>query len=158
MNSDIIHAWQTNHMVNQILLKHLTPEMLRVATPGGGYSVAQHLAHMVECSKSWGCELEPTELAQLPDLYSNFDPETGNFDAELNLDRIKLIFEQTRAALFKTAKTASGNGNLPHASPAQLLFHMAIHDAHHRGQILLALKAGGYPLPDDAALWLPLRT
>jgi uncharacterized damage-inducible protein DinB len=158
IQSDMSHAWQTNHAVNQVLLAHLTSEMLLAGTPGGGYNVAQHLAHMVECSKGWGCELEPSQLAALPDLYSNYDPETGNFDAEMDLERIKTVFEQTRTALFNTAQTASSNGNLPHASPAQLLFHMAIHDAHHRGQILLALKTNGFPLPDDAALWLPLRT
>jgi uncharacterized damage-inducible protein DinB len=158
MNPEILHAWQTNHAVNVVLLAHLTPDMLEAGTPGGGYTVAQHLAHMVECTKGWGMELEPTLLASVPDLYSNYDPDTGNFDAELDLERIKTVFGQTRAALLATAQNAANNGNLPHNSPTQLLFHMAIHDAHHRGQILLTLKTNGLPLPDDAALWLPLRT
>jgi uncharacterized damage-inducible protein DinB len=159
VNPDILHAWQTNQAVNEVLLAHLTPQMLEAGTPGGGYNVAQHLAHMVECSKGWGMELEPSLLQDLPDLYSNYDPDTGDFDAEMDLERIKAVWRQTRAALLETAqKNATNNGKLPHASPAQLLFHMAVHDAHHRGQILLALKTFGFPLPDDSALWLPLRT
>jgi uncharacterized damage-inducible protein DinB len=34
---------------------------------------------------------------------------------------------------------------------------MTMHDAHHRGQILLALKSEGFPLPDENKLWSPLR-
>jgi uncharacterized damage-inducible protein DinB len=158
MSPEAIHAWQTNQAVNEVLLSHLTSEMLKAGTPSGGYSVAQHLAHMVECTKGWGMELEPSLLAGVPDLYSNFDPDTGDFDAEMELARIKTVFRETRQKLLETAQNASSNGKLPHASPTQLLFHMAIHDAHHRGQILLALKSEGFPLPDDAALWLPLRT
>ncbi len=158
MSPEIIHAWQTNNAVNDVLLNHLTTDMLKAGTPGGGYTVAQHLAHMVECSKSWGMELEPSQLASIPDLYSNYDPETGNFDAETNLETIQTIMRQTRDMMLKTAQNATSNGKLPHSSPAQMLFHMAIHDAHHRGQILLALKDSGFPLPDDSALWLPLRT
>jgi uncharacterized damage-inducible protein DinB len=158
MNPEILHAWTTNQAVNEVLLAHLTPEMLESSTPGGGYTVAQHLAHMVECTKGWGMQLEPSLLANLPDLYSNYDPNTGNFDAEMDLARIGAVMRETRQKLLETAQSASSNGNLPHASPSQLLFHMAIHDAHHRGQILLALKNEGFPLPEDAALWLPLRT
>jgi hypothetical protein len=29
-------AWQANVRVNQVLLEHLTPEMLEAQTPGGG--------------------------------------------------------------------------------------------------------------------------
>jgi uncharacterized damage-inducible protein DinB len=158
MTHEMLHAWQTNQAVNEVLLSHLTTEMLQAGTPGGGYNVAQHLAHMVECTKGWGMQLEPSQLEKLPDLYSNYDPETGNFDAEMDLEQIKTVFKQTRDALLHTAQNATNNGNLPHNSPSQLLFHMAIHDAHHRGQILLALKINGFLLPDDAALWLPLRT
>jgi uncharacterized damage-inducible protein DinB len=34
---------------------------------------------------------------------------------------------------------------------------MIIHDAHHRGQILLALKTAGHPLPNEDIFWNPLN-
>ena len=80
--NDVTLAWNANTAINGVLLNHLTPAMLEARTPGGGYSVAQHLAHMVECTKGWGTDLEPTGLKDLPDLYSNYDPTTGMFDAE----------------------------------------------------------------------------
>ena len=157
MSPEIEFAWNTNNAVNAVLLEHLTQDMLEAGTPGGGYSVAQHLAHMVECTKGWGMQLEESKLKTLPDLYSNYDTDTGNFDAEMNLERIKTVMTQTKNAVLETAKNAVGKGNLPHSSPAQFLMHMAMHDAHHRGQILLALKTNGFALPDENSLWIPLR-
>ncbi len=158
IGSEIEFAWNTNNTVNAVLLEHLTPAMLEAGTPEGGYTVAQHLAHMVECTKSWGMQLEESELKKLPDLYSNYDEDTGNFDAEMSLERIKSVMIQTRDLVLKTAQKAVGKGKLPHSSPAQFLMHMAMHDAHHRGQILLALKAKGFALPVENSLWMPLRT
>ncbi len=157
ISPEIEFAWNTNNAVNQVLVQHLTPVMLEAGTPGGGYSVAQHLAHMVECTKSWGMELEAGELKDLPDLYSNYDNDTGMFDAEMNLERIRAVMTQTRDLVLETAKKAVGTGKLPHSSPAQFLMHMAMHDAHHRGQILLALKTNGFALPEERAFWIPLR-
>ncbi len=158
ISPEIEFAWNTNNAVNAVLLEHLTPDMLNAITPGGGYTVAQHLAHMVECTKGWGMQLETENLEKLPDLYSNYDTDTGMFDAEMNLEQIKSVMTQTKSLVLETAKNAVSKGNLPHSSPAQFLMHMAMHDAHHRGQILLALKTNGFALPDENSFWLPLRS
>lgn len=65
------------------------------------------------------------------------------------------MLDQTSAAVLKTVVSAPDRGQLPHVNLAQFLIYLLVHDAHHRGQILLALKAGGLPLPDEAALWSP---
>jgi uncharacterized damage-inducible protein DinB len=156
--NDVTLAWNANTAINNVFLEHLTPAMLEAVTPGNGYTVAQHLAHMVECTKGWGMELEPSGLQDLPDLYSNYDPNTGMFDAEMNLERIKAVMTQTRDALLETAQSATGTGKLPHATVGKFLIHMLAHDAHHRGQMLLALKANGHALPDEESMWLPWRS
>ncbi len=158
IHSEISKAWAANNAVNNELLAHLTPAMLEAVTPGGGYSTAQHLAHMTECIKSWGTELEASGLKDLPDLYSNYDPSTGMFDTENDLDRIKSVMIQTRDAALKTAEHATGTGNLPHDSAGAFLLHMLVHEAHHRGQILIALKTAGHTLPDEEGMWLPWRS
>jgi uncharacterized damage-inducible protein DinB len=158
IHSEISKAWVANNAVNNELLASLTPTMLEAITLGGGYSVAQHLAHMTECIKSWGMELEASRLKDLPDLYSNYDPSTGMFDAETNLERIKLVMTQTRDAALQTAELATSTGNLPHDSAGAFLLHMLVHEAHHRGQILIALKTAGHKLPDEEGMWLPWRS
>jgi uncharacterized damage-inducible protein DinB len=155
---EISKAWAANNAVNNELLAYLTSPMLEAVTPGGGYTVAQHLAHMTECIKGWGMELEEGRLKDLPDLYSNYDPGTGMFDAETDLDRIKSVMTQTRDAALATAEHATGTGKLPHDSAGAFLLHMLVHEAHHRGQILIALKTAGHPLPNEEAMWLPWRS
>lgn len=156
--SDVTVAWNANAAINDVPLNHLTPAMLEATTPGGGYTVAQHLAHMVECLKSWTSELEANAVKDLPDLYSNYDPATGRFDAEQNLERIQSVMKQTRDTVLTTTESAMGTGNLPHATVGKFLIHMMTHDAHHRGQILLALKTNGHALPDEESMWLPWRS
>ena len=48
-------------------------------------------------------------------------------------------------------------GQPPHSSADAYLIHMMVHDAHHRGQILLAPKTSGYSLPNEDAMWGPWR-
>jgi uncharacterized damage-inducible protein DinB len=156
--NDVTLAWNANAAINDTLLKHLTPAMLGATTPGGGYTVAQHLAHMVECLKGWASDLEASAVKDLPDLYSNYDPATGRFDAEQDLERIQAVMKQTRDTVLTTALHAKDKGNLPHATVGKFLIHMMTHDAHHRGQILLALKTNGHALPDEESMWLPWRS
>ena len=157
--NDVALPWNVNAAINDVRLNHLTPAMLEATTPGDGYTVAQHLAHMAECLKSWVGELEASAVKDLPDLYSNYDPATGRFDAEQNLERIQSVMKQTRDTVFTTALNAKDKGNLPHATVGKFLInHMMTHDAHHRGQILLALKTNGHALPDEESMWLPWRS
>ena len=151
-------AWTSNQSVNDVLLDHLSdPRMMNAKTPGGGYTIAQHLAHMTECVKGWASEFDPS-VSSLPDLYSNWREDAPqDFDAETDIGRVRDAMAQTHRAVWAAAEVATSTGSLPHASIPQYLIHMLIHDAHHRGQILLALKTNGFALPDDGALWAPLR-
>ena len=157
-------AWQANLRVNEVLLKHLTPEMLDARTPGGGYSMAQHLAHMVGTTKYWGAKLDK-RLATLPRLFTIREEldedDLEAFVPETDLGRIREVMVQTAAA----AREAEAGKNAPeevrweppHRNTDAFLIHMMVHDAHHRGQVLLALKTSGYPLPDEDAMWGPWR-
>lgn len=165
MTQDAVQtAWQANLRVNEVLLKHLTPEMLDARTPGGGYSVARHLAHIVGTTKYWGSKLDKN-LGELPNLFTlseeldENDPQA--FIPETDLERIRKVLAQTAAA----AQEAEAVENVPeevrweppHPSADAFLIHMMVHDAHHRGQVLLALKTSEYPLPDEDAMWGPWR-
>ena len=76
-------AWEANDKVNKVLLEYLTSEMLNAQTPGGGYTVAQHLAHMTRTKKYFGMKLSGT-LKALPDLH-----DTTTDRIETNLAQIK---------------------------------------------------------------------
>lgn len=154
-------AWQRNRAVNRALLEHLRPPMLAARSPGGGASVAQLLAHMAGTVKFWGDRIDPDRMQPVPDLFHG-QPESGEPDAldpETDLTRIRAAFEETAAAALALARARpGGSAESPHPDSAAYLVHMLAHDAHHRGQILLALKTAGHPLPDDEAMWAPWRS
>ncbi len=147
-------VWHANLSVNAALLEHLVPDMLEAKTPGGGYTVAQQLAHITGTVKYWGMLLDEKRLDKLPDLY---DTDADDFVAETDPARIREVMDQTARTALEAAENANDKGNLPHPSIEAYLIHMMVHDAHHRGQILLALKTAGHPLPDEDALWGPWR-
>jgi uncharacterized damage-inducible protein DinB len=144
-------AARSNADVNDLLVAHLSsPEMLDARTPGGGFTVAEHLAHMAGTNRFWLSKLSAGAAGGLPDLY---DPERQL--AERDPARIRAVLVQTSAAVLEAALSAPDRGQLPHVSLAQFLIYLLVHDAHHRGQMLLALKTNGLPLPDDDAMWGP---
>jgi uncharacterized damage-inducible protein DinB len=151
VSGTIKEAWEANDKVNKILLEHLTPDMLDAQTPGGGYTVARHLAHMTRTKKYFGMKLsEP--LTALPDLH-----DRATDKVETNLAHIKDVMRLTSQRILETSESTNGKGDLPQTSTEGFLIHMMIHDGHHRGQILLALKTAGHSLPNEDLFWQPLN-
>ena len=112
-------AWQANLKVNQVLLEHLTPDMLGARTPGGGFSVAQHLAPIVGTTKYWGVQLDEG-LKTLPGLFTireDLDEEDiAAFVPETDLTRIREVLVQTATAAREAVNRAEGTG--PYRTPA----------------------------------------
>lgn len=157
-------AWAANTRANAVLLSHLTPEMLGAQTPGGGYTVARQLAHIINTHQYWGSLRDKARLEALPSPIREYDEATGHVEVETDLARLRDIQAQTEetalnvaAAEPEGARLPPGEWESPHATADAYLIHMMVHDAHHRGQILLALKTAGHPLPDEDAMWGPWR-
>lgn len=156
LSPSIEAAWNRNLSVNRALVDHLRPEMVDAQTPGGGYTVAQHLAEIVGTHKNWGMRIDDDVLRGLPDLY---DRGSEAFVAERDLERIRDALVRTAEAVLRMARAhPEGSERSPHADADAYLVHMMVHDAHHRGQILLALKVNGFERPDDELLWGPWRS
>ena len=157
------HAWGANARVNDVLLAHLTPEMLGAQTPGGGYTVARHLAHILNTVQYWG-SLRDKRFGELPSPVREYDEATGRVEVETDLSRLLDIKRQTETTALAVAEAEPdgaalppGDPESPHATPDAYLIHMMVHDAHHRGQVLLALKTNGHGLPDEQSVWGPWK-
>jgi uncharacterized damage-inducible protein DinB len=146
----VIEAWQINEGMNKILLEYLTPEMLEVQTPSEDWTVAGYLVHLAASKKWWASHLSQKKADSLPNLYQKTADKTV---AEKNLARIKDVFEQTSNTILEIAQNASDKGKLPYPSIDVYLIQQMIHDGHHRGQMLLALRIAGFTPPDDDAFW-----
>lgn len=149
VSTHVKEAWKINESVNTVLLEHLSPDMLYLQTPGGGRNVLQQLAHMTEARKFWGTRLDKS-IGELPDLDVIGRDDSG---AETRLDRIKEVMKETSRKLLESADHADSKGDLPFSSVEVFLIYIVSHDAHHRGQLSLALKTAGFSLPDEGALW-----
>ena len=146
-------AWLANLRVNEVLVAHLDAEMMTARTPGGGMTVAQQLAHITGTTKYWGMNFADAFQA-LPDL----GPDDGAPEAaERDPTRVREVVADVARGSLAAAEAAEDQGSLPHPSVEAYLIHMMVHDAHHRGQMLLALKDAGHPLPDEDAMWGPWR-
>ena len=81
-------AWATNARVNDVLLAHLTPAMLDAQTPGGGYTVARHVAHVISTVQYWGSLRDKARLEALPSPIREYDEATGRVEVETDLARL----------------------------------------------------------------------
>ncbi len=154
LSPSVKEAWQVNTRINRTLLGHLTPEMVGAQTPGGGFTLAQHIVEIVGTPKYFGTRFAEAKLGPLPNLY---EEKGDSFIAETDLERIRKVAQQTADAVLEAAETADNKGDLPHTSLDAYLIHMMVHDAHHRGQILLTLKTSGFSLPGDDVMWGPWK-
>ena len=148
-------AVSAENRVNDVLCDHLTTEMMEAQTPGGGMTVAQHLAHMAESTRFWLSQLDEGTALSLPVLYD--ETQTDAFIAQDDPLRAAAVLREVWTAALNTATAATAPGDLPHPSPAQFVLHMLGHTSYHRGQIALALKVSGFPLPDEGRMWGPMR-
>jgi uncharacterized damage-inducible protein DinB len=144
-------SWNANNASNDALLEHLAPEMLEAKTPGEGWTVGQHLSHMIGFYKWFSISFD-SSLKSLPDL---FDPEAEEQTFTGNLEQVRTVWPQTRDAVFNAIKNATDKGGLPQLSIEHYVIHIFVHDAHHRGQIMLALKTSGFATPNDEVIWYP---
>ena len=57
----VLECWKANNQVNENLLEHLSQEMLDARTPGGGMTVAGHLAELAGTVEYWVDKLAPDQ-------------------------------------------------------------------------------------------------
>lgn len=156
ISKSVSDLWHANDQVNHNLLQHLRQDMMSAQTPGGGMTVAEHLAELAGTTEFWVSRLAGEHLRDTPRLYDVVNDEIIAYtDLELFRERLPI----SREAVFEAADAVpeGQTGEVPHLSADAVLQHMIVHDSHHRGQLLLALKTNGYPLPSEEAMWLPWR-
>lgn len=148
-------ALTKNIGVNTALTTYLQPKMLSARTPHAGFTVAQHLVHLCNDVKHWAGHVESERAGLLPMLAMPSEQD------KLSLEWLKQVQRTWNNAEWLVIKLISDRlpsekGNLPHTSIGMYAIHLLVHDSYHRGQMVAALKAAGYTMPDpDASLWSP---
>jgi uncharacterized damage-inducible protein DinB len=136
----LLETWRINNRVNSYLLDAILPEHLDSRLLSKGRSAAEQFAHIHNVRLMWLKQSLPESLAGL----SKIEKENA---ADKTLLR-KSLSESGEAISELLAKAFEQGGRVkgfkPHA--AAFLGYLVSHEAHHRSQIILALKQSGRPL------------
>jgi uncharacterized damage-inducible protein DinB len=136
----LVETWQINNRVNLYLLDALAPEQLESKLLSKGRSAAENFAHIHNVRLMWLKASQP----EFPGGSTKIENENAGDKTLLRKsldDSGEAIAELLKKAIAQGGKV---KGFKPHATA--FLGYLAAHEAHHRSQIILALKQSGHPL------------
>jgi uncharacterized damage-inducible protein DinB len=136
----LIDTWQINNRINLYVLDAIPEEHLRDVLVSKGRSVGEQFAHIHNVRFMW------LKYA-LPDALEGLSKLEKEHAGQKSLLRDSLVASGTaiEAALRKAAADGGRvKGFKPHVTG--FLGYLTAHDAHHRSQIIIALKQSGHPL------------
>ncbi len=158
LRTSILDAWRTSNRVTIYLIEHLTPGLLATPIPGAPRRTIRMIAgHLHNSRRAWIKTLGHDLKIAVP----------------AGVDRHKVSQRALVAALHRSsagmlALLTAGcdrGGAIPPSSiyvwrnlpldVGHVLAYFVAHEAHHRGQIVIAARAAGHRLPVDVTngLW-----
>jgi uncharacterized damage-inducible protein DinB len=136
----LIETWQINNRINLYLLDAIPAEHLGDTMTSKGRSAGEQFAHLHNVRLMW-------LKAALPDLLEG----QVKIEKEQAGDKalIAHALASSGAAIEKLLENAVENGGRvkgfkPHVTG--FLGYLVAHDAHHRSQVIIALKQNGHQL------------
>ncbi|GGJ20477.1 DinB family protein [Deinococcus roseus] len=157
----VMNAWNRNKQVNASLLGALTAEKLDLRDPAGGWTIGQHLCDLVDFRRGWMETIAPEHAEKVAYLHQVL--EDRGFDVSTHdVQEIQQILQQadqvSEQAVQEKLDQNSGFEKVYESHPLMFLQHAMVHDAHHRGQILMVLRMNGVAWTEsDGPMWAPWR-
>jgi uncharacterized damage-inducible protein DinB len=144
MEDQLLQTWAINGRINTYLLDSLDPDHLADTASGKGRSVGETFAHIHNARLLWLKSAEPALMEGLVKIEKESALDKLTIREELNASAGAI------AALLKTSfNTGKIKGFKP--NPVAFMGYLIAHEAHHRGQIALALKQSGHPIDKKIA-------
>ncbi|GEM47996.1 DinB family protein [Deinococcus cellulosilyticus] len=163
MNAEqvVLESFSRNARVNRSLLGALTSEHLNLRDPAGGWTIGQHLCDMIDFRRGWMETIAPEQTEKVTYLHTMLDERTFGPRTQ-NLQEIQQILDQADQvaveAVQEKLSADAGFQKVYESHPLMFLQHALVHDAHHRGQILMVLRMNGVPWTEsDGPMWAPWR-
>jgi uncharacterized damage-inducible protein DinB len=139
----LLDSWDRNNRILVNLLRALPSGSLETRATEGGPPIAELFTHIAYVRLIFVSEDAPEFSRELPEK---------EWMAEPDRDRIAQMLDDSAAAVREAVKSRVEAGremDLHYDHPILLLQHMIWHEGYHHGQIKLALKLAGSPLPNE---------
>jgi uncharacterized damage-inducible protein DinB len=141
LKEQLLDTWRIHHRINLYLLDAIADDALGDVGATKGRSVGKTFAHVHNVRLMWLKAAAPELLEGVAKL--------GDDDAAPDRATLRAALEASASAvetlLARGLESGKIKGFKPH--PAAFLGYLISHESHHRGQIMLSLKANGH-LPD----------
>jgi uncharacterized damage-inducible protein DinB len=141
----LLDSWDRNNTILLNLLRALPDGTLQARAMAGSPSIAQLFNHIHYVRLVFVSEDAPEFAGDLPEEEWAAERDPGRIAKMLN-ESAQTVREAVKSRL-KTGRDM----DLHYDHPILLLQHMIWHEGYHHGQIKLALKLAGHPIPDEKA-------
>jgi uncharacterized damage-inducible protein DinB len=141
----LLDSWDRNNTILINFLGALPAGGLDVAAKKGGPSIAELFTHIHYVRVVFVSEDAPEFGIELPAQEWVFERDRNRIAEMLN-DSARTVREAVKSRV-----EAERNMDVHYDHPILLLQHMIWHEGYHHGQMKLALKLAGSPMPDSEA-------
>ncbi|MGH9410383.1 MAG: DinB family protein, partial [Vicinamibacterales bacterium] len=141
----LLDSWDRNNLILVNMLRVLHEEALDVRPVDGSPSVAELFSHIHYVRLVFVSEDAPECARPLPE---------HEWSAERDPERVAQMLNDSAAAVRDAVRSRIEAGqemDVHYDHPILLLQHMIWHEGYHHGQIKLALKLAGRPVPNALA-------
>jgi uncharacterized damage-inducible protein DinB len=141
----LLDSWDRNNTILVNLLRALPEATLEARAVDGSPSIGELFGHIHYVRLVFISEDAPEFGRTVPEEEWFVERDTERMTKMLN-DSAMAVREAVKGRL-----EAGREMNLHYDHPILFLQHMIWHEGYHHGQIKLALKLAGHPMPDDQA-------
>jgi len=141
----LLDSWDRNNTILVNLLRALPEATLEARAVDGSPSIGELFGHIHYVRLVFISEDAPEFGRTVPEEEWFVERDTERMTKMLN-DSAMAVREAVKGRL-----EAGREMNLHYDHPILFLQHMIWHEGYHHGQIKLALKLAGHPMPDEQA-------